>query len=149
MKGETSGNTLAFVSATADCDCDCLLINVTPRGPTCHTRTTSCFGEESVSVANAFAQLYKTIEERAENMPKNSYTASLLSGGLKKMTAKISEEALEVVQAARQESKKRLIEETTDLLYHLFVLDVYKKISLRNIFQEIYRRKNKGVRACS
>jgi len=45
-KGETSGNVLNVVSITPDCDNDTLLVLVNPVGPTCHTGTTSCFGEE-------------------------------------------------------------------------------------------------------
>lgn len=42
-KGETSGNTLKVESIATDCDSDALLIQVTPRGPTCHTGERSCF----------------------------------------------------------------------------------------------------------
>jgi phosphoribosyl-ATP pyrophosphohydrolase/phosphoribosyl-AMP cyclohydrolase len=42
-KGETSGNTLRFVSMTEDCDSDALLILADPDGPTCHTGEVSCF----------------------------------------------------------------------------------------------------------
>ena len=44
-KGESSGNTLALVDVTADCDGDALLVIARPNGPTCHTGTTSCFGD--------------------------------------------------------------------------------------------------------
>ena len=42
-KGETSGNTLRFVSMSLDCDEDALLILAHPDGPTCHTGEVSCF----------------------------------------------------------------------------------------------------------
>ena len=42
-KGETSGNTLRFVSMSLDCDEDALLIFAHPDGPTCHTGEVSCF----------------------------------------------------------------------------------------------------------
>ena len=44
-KGETSGNTLRFVSMAEDCDSDALLILANPDGPTCHTGEVSCFDE--------------------------------------------------------------------------------------------------------
>ena len=42
-KGETSGNKQAVKQITYDCDADALLIQVTPRGPACHTGEESCF----------------------------------------------------------------------------------------------------------
>ncbi len=51
MKGETSGNRLAVVSATADCDCDTVLfrVRVEGEGVVCHEGTRSCFTKELVS----------------------------------------------------------------------------------------------------
>ena len=45
-KGETSGNSLALVAMTVDCDKDTVLVKARPVGPTCHTGTVSCFGED-------------------------------------------------------------------------------------------------------
>ncbi len=42
-KGETSGNTMVLAGAFYDCDGDALLFQVVPRGPACHTGSTSCF----------------------------------------------------------------------------------------------------------
>ncbi|MEZ4768586.1 MAG: phosphoribosyl-AMP cyclohydrolase [Caldilineales bacterium] len=42
-KGETSGNTMVLADAAYDCDADALLFKVAPRGPACHTGSTSCF----------------------------------------------------------------------------------------------------------
>jgi phosphoribosyl-AMP cyclohydrolase len=43
VKGATSGNTQAVVSAALDCDGDAVLLRVRPAGPACHTGLTSCF----------------------------------------------------------------------------------------------------------
>ena len=48
-KGETSGNTLQFVSVSADCDRDTLLVQARPVGPACHLGTVTCFGDEPQS----------------------------------------------------------------------------------------------------
>ena len=45
-KGETSGNLLDLVDIAFDCDRDALLVRALPRGPTCHTGSESCFGDE-------------------------------------------------------------------------------------------------------
>lgn len=42
-KGATSGNTMLLSTASYDCDSDALLLRVVPRGPACHTGSTSCF----------------------------------------------------------------------------------------------------------
>ena len=42
-KGTTSGHYLEVHAVHVDCDADCLLLQVTPRGPTCHTGTDNCF----------------------------------------------------------------------------------------------------------
>jgi|SRR5574344_315162 phosphoribosyl-AMP cyclohydrolase / phosphoribosyl-ATP pyrophosphohydrolase len=46
-KGETSGNFLDLVDIKVDCDNDTLLVKVHPHGPTCHTGTDTCWGEDN------------------------------------------------------------------------------------------------------
>ena len=48
-KGETSGNFLHLVDIKVDCDNDTLLIQANPDGPTCHTGTDTCWGEENTA----------------------------------------------------------------------------------------------------
>ena len=50
------------------------------------------------------------------------------------------EEATEVLLAALQEGRQRLIEESADLLYHLLVLLNTQSISLRQVEEELRRR---------
>lgn len=137
QKGETSGNFLEVVEIKQDCDTDTLLILANPVGPTCHKGTQSCFGESAFGIA----ELYQTIQVRAKTMPKGSYTAFLLKKGLKKICAKVKEESAEVIKAATKETKQRLIEESVDVLYHLFVLLVSKKVTLEDLSREVRRRK--------
>src|SRR3989344_3237674 len=141
MKGETSGNTLGLVEIKPDCDNDALIVKVKPTGPACHTGVYSCFGEKPES--DALAELFKVIQDRKKLMPKNSYTTSLFKQGVDKISLKVAEEALEVVQAAQKETKKRLIEESVDLVYHLWTLLVSKDVSLESVSKEIKKRKAK------
>lgn len=55
MKGETSGNRLAVVSAATDCDCDTVLLKVRVEGEgvVCHEGTRSCFTKELATPASA------------------------------------------------------------------------------------------------
>lgn len=141
MKGETSKNILKFVEAKLDCDTDALLIKVCPTGPACHTGAPSCFNEKQQQ--EIFQELYSVTISRRKTMPKNSYTASLFLKGLKKICAKIREESNEVIQAAQKESKKRLIEESVDLLYHVFVALAARKVDFLDLICEIKKRRNK------
>ena len=47
-KGETSGNFLDLIDIKSDCDNDTLLVKVHPHGPTCHTGTDTCWGEQNI-----------------------------------------------------------------------------------------------------
>ncbi len=140
-KGEVSGNKLDVVSISPDCDKDTLLIFVKPRGPVCHTGKETCFGIERAISLEFLRELYDLLVVRKKGLPKNSYTAFLFKKGLAKILEKVEEESGEVVFAAKKESRKRLIEESADLLYHLFVLLVEKNISLEDIIKELKQRR--------
>lgn len=163
MKGEESGNILNLISISSDCDNDTLLIQAKPDGPTCHTNATSCFGEQKIdgaglqpgseilinpadgaglySAPEVLLNLFKLIQGRKSKMPKNSYTTSLFKDGVNKICEKIEEESLEVIQAAKKETKQRLAEESCDLIYHLLVLLVKKEIRLDEVFGELDKRR--------
>ena len=141
-KGETSGNVLHLVSLELDCDGDALLLGVDPAGPTCHRGTRSCFDGDGDGVAprppnQGFAwleNLWSTIASRAIERPAGSYTTSLLEGGVDAAGRKVTEEATEVLLAAkddafaeaagwpRVEARSALIGEAADLLFHTLVL---------------------------
>lgn len=141
MKGETSKNILNFVSAQFDCDSDALLIKTIPAGPTCHTNAISCFSKKQENFDSCFAQLYKTILDRKLKKPKSSYTASLFIKGTNKICAKIAEESAEVIKAAKRETKKRLVEESVDLMYHTFVMLAQRDVSFAQLLAEFKQRR--------
>tara|TARA_B100000945_G_scaffold299599_1_gene280444 strand:+ start:151 stop:423 length:273 start_codon:yes stop_codon:yes gene_type:complete len=85
-------------------------------------------------------ELYNIIESRIKKKTKNSYTNKLLKLGPKKIAQKFGEEANELVIDYLKGSKKRTIEEASDLLYHLLVLLKSKKISLEEINKELKKR---------
>ena len=81
-KGATSGNTQQVRAIRYDCDGDALLALVEPTGPACHTGERTCFhrGElEPAAPHEALPMLERTIAERADTRPHNSYTATLLA----------------------------------------------------------------------
>ena len=101
-KGATSGNTMAVRRIRADCDGDALLIEVVPSGPACHTGTESCFGGPAGPFeALVPSELWSVIVTRKAERPEGSYTASLLAGGVDTVGRKLTEEATEVLLAAK------------------------------------------------
>ena len=87
-------------------------------------------------------ELYTTIKSRARSRKKNSYTNLLLKKGKNKIAKKISEESTELIIDYLNGSKKRTVEEASDLIYHLLVLLYSKKISIKDIKKELIKRKN-------
>lgn len=85
-------------------------------------------------------ELFYIIEERKTLKPEGSYTAQLMNKGENEILRKIGEETLEVIFAAKDEGQQRLIEESADIIYHLFVLLSYKGISLDQVKNELTLR---------
>ena len=85
--------------------------------------------------------LYNDLLEKKDKKITNSYTSFLLKN--KKLLAKkIGEEATEVLIEYINRDKKKLINESADLLYHLNVMWLSMKISPNDIWKELFRRKN-------
>lgn len=144
-KGETSGNYLELVSMKNDCDNDTLLVKVIPHGPTCHTGTDTCWGEENKRNPVLFlTELQDFINRRYEEMPEKSYTTSLFKDGVNRMSQKVGEEALEAVIEAVSGNNDRLIYECSDLFYHLIVLLTSKGLRIEDVVSELAERHQPG-----
>ena len=131
MKGESSGNTLSVIDIKMDCDQDSLLIFVNPKGPTCHTGSTSCFKEETSK--GFIYELEKTINDRINSNDSKSYTNELYQKGINKIAQKVGEEAVELVIEAKDSNDELFKNEAADLLYHLLILLKAKDQSFSNI----------------
>jgi len=158
-KGETSGNVLRLVRIDLDCDGDALLVTVDPVGPTCHRDTRSCFDPDGAVVESSsqgFAsleRLWTTIAERAVSRPDGSYTTRLLDGGVDAVGRKVTEEATEVLLAARDDAeaertgadrvptKAALAGEAADLLYHALVLLAERGLQPRALLEVLDARR--------
>lgn len=92
---------------------------------------------------NELKKVFKIIEERKKNPKPGSYTTYLLTKGEAKILSKILEESKEVVKAAKKEGNKRLLEETDDLIYHLFVLMASKGLKIEDLEKEERKRMKK------
>ena len=137
-KGETSGNTLDLIAIDSDCDNDSLLVQVIPNGPTCHLERESCWpdGEAHPFIDN----LAKLIKSRKGQDPKSSYTAHLFERGTKRIAQKVGEEGLETALAAATNDKPELIDEASDLIYHLLVLLEDQELTLADITANLVKR---------
>ena len=139
-KGETSGNFLNLVDIKIDCDNDTLLVKANPDGPTCHTGTDTCWGEENDMNPILFlTELQDFINKRHEEMPEGSYTTKLFRDGINRIAQKVGEEALETVIEATSGGDK-LPYEASDLLYHLIVLLTAKGLRIEDVVRELQQR---------
>ncbi|HEY8845347.1 MAG TPA: bifunctional phosphoribosyl-AMP cyclohydrolase/phosphoribosyl-ATP diphosphatase HisIE [Candidatus Limnocylindrales bacterium] len=160
-KGETSGHVLHLREVALDCDGDALLLRVDPHGPTCHRGTRSCFDADG-SAAEAPGQgfqwleaLWSTIAARAVDRPPGSYTARLLDGGVDAVARKVTEEATEVLIAAKDDAGAQvrgadrsttldaLAGETADLVYHALVLLAERDLAPSAVI-EMLRARHRG-----
>jgi len=150
LKGETSGNTLGVRSIWVDCDGDTLIYMVDPAGPSCHTGAETCFFrrldpsgelvEGAGQAAPTLPRLGRTLEARTASDSGKSYTKSLLDKGATKIDEKLREEAAELGQALIGESDARVASEAGDVMYHLLVGLVLRKVSLRALLEELSGR---------
>ena len=140
-KGEESGCFLNLVSITPDCDLDTLLIKVSPLGPVCHTGADTCWKETNREEDLYFLKyLQDFIDRRKEEMPEGSYTTSLFKKGIRKITQKVGEEAIETIIGAMADDDENFLYEGADLIYHLIVLLTYKGYRLEDLAQELKKR---------
>ena len=130
-KGEESGNFLIVKDIQIDCDNDTILIKAEPKGPTCHTGSTSCFKEETPK--GFLYELQQTINNRIDSNDQNSYTNKLFRSGINKVAQKVGEEAVELVIEAKDDDTDLFKNEAADLMYHYLILLKAKGFKLEDI----------------
>lgn len=144
-KGETSGNTQTVESVSYDCDSDALLYRVLPKGPACHTGQETCFhnelsGRSMGAFRTAVGHLEQTLRDRKTASPNDSYVATLYAKGLDAICQKVGEEAVEVIIAAKNGSRREIVGEASDLLFHLMVLLAHLDVATDEIGAELLNR---------
>jgi len=140
-KGEESGHFLKLVTIQTDCDNDTLLIYAQPEGPTCHTGTDTCWGEENTSHYGFLSELENTIAQRKADDDDQSYVASLFRKGINKIAQKVGEEAVETVIEAKDDNSDLFLNESADLLFHYLILLQAKGYTLKDIEAVLRARK--------
>ncbi|MFB0945000.1 MAG: phosphoribosyl-ATP pyrophosphohydrolase/phosphoribosyl-AMP cyclohydrolase [Spirosomataceae bacterium] len=139
-KGETSENYLLVNDIALDCDQDAILIKATPRGPTCHTGSDTCWNEENEDKVLFISRLRSIIKDRKNNPSEKSYTTSLFDKGINKIAQKVGEEAVELVIEAKDDNKDLFLGEAADLLFHYLILLEAKDIKLDEVIDTLLER---------
>lgn len=86
-------------------------------------------------------ELALIIESRKKNKPDDSYVAKLLAEGNDRVIQKVGEEATEVVIAAKNGEKQKIISETSDLFFHTLVLLSLYNIGIGDVLIELEKRR--------
>ncbi|MCL6637057.1 MAG: phosphoribosyl-AMP cyclohydrolase [Alicyclobacillus sp.] len=102
-------------------------------------------GEQASEGINVLQRLWSLIDQRRREMPPGSYTTYLFTHGIDKVAKKLGEESVEVVIAAKnaaagEAGKAALVEESADLLYHLWVLWRAAGVQPSEVFTALQRR---------
>ncbi|ERJ17695.1 phosphoribosyl-ATP pyrophosphatase [Salinisphaera shabanensis T35B1] len=93
-----------------------------------------------MSNSDILSQLDAALSKRRNADPGKSYTASLYAGGTPAITAKITEEAAEVVEAAAEADDGHLVHEIADLWFHTMVLLQARGLNAAAVQAELARR---------
>lgn len=88
-------------------------------------------------------ELFDLVEERKNSDVSNSYTKSLFKKGRARIAQKVGEEAVETVIAAMKNDKNELVNEISDLVFHLFVLMSDCGVTLDDVIFELQKRRMK------
>src|SRR6476620_11102400 len=79
------------------------------------------------------ADLEQRVSDRAKASSEQSYTRQLLNKGVAQCAKKFGEEAVGAVLAVVSEDRERVIAESADVLYHLFVMLQARGVKLAEI----------------
>ena len=88
-------------------------------------------------------ELFAVIEDRKENLPEDSYTASLFTHekGENAVLEKLGEETTELLLAAKDDDREDLVHESADIVYHLLVLLSMKDVDVADLRAELRDRR--------
>jgi phosphoribosyl-ATP pyrophosphohydrolase len=89
-------------------------------------------------------ELFAVIEDRKENLPEDSYTASLLDHDEKGENAaleKLGEEATEFLLAAKDGDTDELAHEGADIVYHMLVVLARHDMDVEDLLDELEARR--------
>ncbi len=85
-------------------------------------------------------KLEQVLEDRKSAKADESYVSSLYAKGLDEILKKIGEESAEVIMAAKDGEKDKIIYEVADLWFHTLILLRHKDIEVDKIQDELSKR---------
>lgn len=88
-------------------------------------------------------ELFDIIEDRKQNLPEDSYTASLFTHekGENAVLEKLGEESTELVLAAKDGDDEELAHEAADIVYHMLVLLAMHDMTVDDLRDELAKRR--------
>ncbi|MDE2368355.1 MAG: phosphoribosyl-ATP diphosphatase [Burkholderiales bacterium] len=89
---------------------------------------------------DSLARLAAVIESRRGGDPDQSYVARLFSKGIDAILKKVGEEATEVVMAAKDADRARIVGEVADLWFHTMVALAAFDLKPADVLAELERR---------
>ena len=89
---------------------------------------------------NVLQRLAEVVESRRGADPERSYVARLLARGEDAVLKKVGEEATEVVMAAKDGDRARIVAEMADLWFHCLVALAHYGLRPEDVFEELARR---------
>lgn len=97
-----------------------------------------------MSSDDTLARLAQVIDARRGGDPDKSYVARLFSKGGDAMLKKVGEEATEVVMAAKDGDKARLVNEMADLWFHCMLVLARFDLRPAAVLAELQRREGQS-----
>jgi len=87
-------------------------------------------------------ELFAVIESRKEELPEESYTASLFTHekGDNAVLEKLGEEMTELILAAKDDDADEIAHEAADIVYHMLVLLSMQEMTLDDLRAELRER---------
>jgi len=94
------------------------------------------------SSESVLRELWRVVEGRKQEKPAGSYVAALMEAGHEAISAKIIEEAYELIHAAGEDPPDRMAitHEAADLLFHLLVLLSANDVNFEHVERELTNR---------
>lgn len=99
----------------------------------------------SDTTPSVLSRLMAVIEQRCRDRPAASYTVELLEGGAPVLSAKLIEEAYELVAAAAESegdlpSRMAITHEAADVVFHLLVFLAANEVAWPDVERELQQR---------
>lgn len=101
-----------------------------PGGGTAH-------GQIPLTTVKTFDALFAELAEKARTHAEGSRTVAELDAGVHAIGKKIVEEAAEVWMAAEWESDERVVDEISQLVYHLQVLLIARGLTPEDVYRHL------------